>query len=257
MRRKNKERLLVSCIFFNLLMVLFVNYDIKYNKNILVISKPHIVLGEKKEVNKGNSVNPMVDKQFKINEKMNAKLDRIIVIDPGHGGVDKGTNIGDLYEKNINLEIASYTKSYLQEKGFKVFMTREEDKLIPLKEIGNFVNDIRPEVFVSIHVNSFKESKYEGISTYYYDPNGFQKEERIELAKSIQRENIEDGIWHDRGILRQNIAVLRYSNSTCALVECGFITNEGDKKKLQDENILKSTGENIAKGIINYMEDKN
>ncbi|WP_027623747.1 N-acetylmuramoyl-L-alanine amidase family protein [Clostridium lundense] len=257
MRRKNKERLLVSCIFFNLLMVLFVNCDIKYNKNILVVSKPHVVLGEKKKVAKENLDNLKMDKPFKMDEKIDRKLDRIIVVDPGHGGVDKGTNIGNLYEKNINLAIASYTKSYLQQNGFKVYMTREEDKLIPLKEIGNFVNDIRPEVFVSIHVNSFKENKYEGISTYYYDPNGFQREERIELAKSIQKQNIKDGIWHDRGILRQNIAVLRYSNSNCVLVECGFITNEGDRKKLQDESILKSTGENIAKGIINYINNKN
>lgn len=252
MRRKNKENILVSCIFFTLLMVFFVNYDIKFNKNILVRKEPHIILGEKKKENKEN-----VDKQYKTDEKINRELDKIIVIDPGHGGIDKGTNIGNLYEKDINLKIAYYTETYLKDKGFKVFMTREEDKLIPLKEIGNYVNDIKPEVFVSIHVNSFKESKYEGIATYYYDSNGFQKEERMELARSIQRESVRDGMWYDRGILKQNIAVLRYSDYTCALVECGFITNEEDRKRLQDENILKSTGENIAKGIINYVQNKN
>jgi N-acetylmuramoyl-L-alanine amidase len=230
-------------------MALFVNYDIKFNKYIFAAQEPSTVLGEKKKLNEEN-----MDKQFKKNEKINEDLNKIIVIDPGHGGADKGTNIGALYEKDINLKIAFYTRQYLQDKGFNALMTREEDKLIPLKEIGNFVNDIRPNVFVSIHVNSFKESKYKGISTYYYDPNGFQKEERMELAKSIQSENTKDGTWYNRGVLRQNIAVLRYSNFTCALVECGFITNEEDRKKLQDENILKNTGENIAKGIINYIE---
>ncbi|KAJ50406.1 N-acetylmuramoyl-L-alanine amidase [Clostridium tetanomorphum] len=247
---KNKEKGLIPCIFSILLILLFLNTNTRLSRIILINSETNIVLAEKKDTLEENKMSLRSEK------KMDKLSDKVIVLDPGHGGKDKGTSIGNLYEKDINLKIAFHTKKYLEKKGIKVFMTREDDKLIPLKEIGKFVNNIGPEVFVSIHVNSFKESKYNGISTYYYDVNGFQNEERIQLAETIQKESVMDGIWYDRGIRKQNIAVLRYSNSPCALVECGFITNPGDRNKLQDEKILKSTGENIAKGIINYIMSK-
>ncbi|MEW9094384.1 MAG: N-acetylmuramoyl-L-alanine amidase [Clostridiaceae bacterium] len=229
MKHKNNEKSLRAYIFFILLVVFFVNYDMTYNHNLLY-RKSFVSLFTEKS-----------DKKHSV------------VIDAGHGGIDKGTNYEDLYEKDINLKIALYMKKYFEEKGFQVYMTREEDVLLSLKDIGDFVNDKKPDVFVSVHVNSFKDPGYDGISAFYHSPDGFQNEERIELAETIQEEVSKDGIWFDRGIKEQDIAVLRYSKYVCSLVEVGFMTNKEDRAKLQNENILKNTGENIANGIIKYI----
>lgn len=169
--------------------------------------------------------------------------------------MDKGTSFGDLYEKDINLKIAFYTKEYLEKQGVQVFMTREEDKFLYLREISNYSNGLNPDILTSIHVNSNKDSSYNGIITYYYDSEEFQKEERIKLANTIQKEVSSGETWRDGGIRKQNIAILRWSNVPCALVECGFITNVEDRKKLNNEKVLKITGVNIAKGIINYLKE--
>lgn len=219
-------------IFITLLLMLFVNYDI--NNNLYLYRKEVLPL---------------------VTEKSDAAYS--IVIDPGHGGIDKGTNHKELYEKDINLKVALYIKEYLEDKGVKVYMTREEDILLSLREIGDFVNDIKPHAFVSVHVNSFKDPSYDGFSAFYYSEGGFQREERIKLAEIIQEEVNNSGLWFDRKIKEQNIAVLRYSKYPCALVEIGFMTNEGDREKLTNENILKTTGESIGKGILKYVTPKN
>lgn len=219
-------------IFIMLLLALFVNYDI--NNNLYLYRKEVLPL---------------------FTEKSDATYS--IVIDPGHGGIDKGTSYQDLYEKDINLKIGLYLKEYLEDKGVKVYMTREEDILLSLREIGDFVNEIKPHAFISIHVNSFKEPSYDGFSAFYYSEGGFQKEERIELAQIIQEEVSNSGLWFDREIKEQNIAVLRYSNYPCALLEIGFMTNEKDRERLTNENILKTTGESIGKGILKYVTLKN
>ncbi|SQB34267.1 N-acetylmuramoyl-L-alanine amidase family protein [Clostridium cochlearium] len=232
MRIKDRKKFLSSCIFILMCMILILSYDGKYNKNFA-----------KENYNKILTLSNISLKNKKV------------VLDPGHGGMDKGTSFQDLYEKDINLKIAHYTKEYLESHGIQVFMTREEDKFLYLREISNYSNSINPDIFISIHVNSNKDNSYNGIITYYYDPEEFQKDERIELAKTIQKDVSKGEIWRDGGIRRQNIAILRWSDVPCALVECGFITNEQDRKRLRDDKVLKKTGVNIAKGIINYLKE--
>ncbi|WP_125153423.1 N-acetylmuramoyl-L-alanine amidase family protein [Clostridium rectalis] len=264
MRITNKEKFLKGSIFFVLIMVLFSSYDIKCNKNVVASKEnPYVVVASKENSDKNKIGDKILhedeDKEIEEGDEENLNYidniifnKKLIVIDAGHGGKDKGTIMGSLYEKDINLKISKYTKNYLEYAGYKVLMTRNEDKFIPLREIGNIVNKEKPEIFVSIHVNSFKESKYKGISTYYYDYKGYQRDERIKLAKTIQNSNAKSGLWYDRGIYRQNIAVLRYSKSPCVLVECGFITNPDDRDKLNKDKALKITAKNIALGIIEY-----
>ncbi|KHO40177.1 N-acetylmuramoyl-L-alanine amidase family protein [Clostridium tetani] len=232
MRIKDREKFLSSCIFIFMCMVLILSYEGKYNKNFA----------------KENSNKIVTLSNISLKNKK-------VVLDPGHGGMDKGTSFGDLYEKDINLKIAFYTKEYLEKQGVQVFMTREEDKFLYLREISNYSNGLNPDILTSIHVNSNKDSSYNGIITYYYDLEEFQKEERIKLANAIQKEVSSGETWRDGGVRKQNIAILRWSNVPCALVECGFITNVEDRKKLNDEKVLKITGVNIAKGIINYLKE--
>ncbi|MFL0267630.1 N-acetylmuramoyl-L-alanine amidase family protein [Candidatus Clostridium radicumherbarum] len=229
--------------------------DLGYN-----ITKDGYILKIKKKLEHNNFVS--IDRNNKKNiiiliSKVDKPFTHSVVIDPGHGGVDKGANYGSLYEKDINLKIANYAADQLEFSGIKVILTRDEDKLLPLKEIGDITNSSLADIFVSVHVNENKESKYCGVSSYYYDPNGFQTEERIRLAKTMQSELVKSDSWKNVGILRQNFAVLRYSNIPSVLLECGFISNTEDRNKLTQDNVLRNYGDNIAKGVIKYFQKNN
>lgn len=219
-------------------------------------TKDGFILSVKKYFDSNNSV--FLDKNNNKNiivfiSKENSPYSHVVVLDAGHGGKDIGANYGNIYEKDINLKIANYAALELQYKGFKVIQTRDEDKLLALKEVGNITNSAAAEIFVSVHINENKESKYKGITSYYYDPSGFQKEERIKLAKTLQKELIKSDEWNDRGILRQNFAVLRYSEIPCVLLECGFLSNPEDREKLTQEIVLRNLAHNITNGVINYF----
>lgn len=179
-----------------------------------------------------------------------------VVLDAGHGGIDKGANFGKIYEKDINLKIANYAAEELEFKGFKVIQTRNEDKLLALKEIGNITNAASAEIFISVHINENKENKYKGVTSYYYDPSGFQTAEKIKLAKTIQKELIKSDEWNDRGIIKQNFAVLRYSKIPGVLLECGFLSNAEDREKLTHDIVLRNFAHNITNGVINYFGDE-
>lgn len=212
-----------------------------------------------KYFNENNSV--FLDKNNNKNinifiSKEDAPYSHVVVLDAGHGGVDKGANFGNTYEKDINLKIANYAAIELQFKGFKVIQTRDTDELLKLKEVGDITNASSADIFVSVHINENKENKYKGVTSYYYDPNGFQKQERIKLAKDIQKELIKSDEWYDRGVLRQNFAVLRYSKIPAVLLECGFLSNAEDRGKLNQDIVLRNLAHNITDGIINYFDNE-
>lgn len=178
-----------------------------------------------------------------------------VVLDPGHGGNDKGTNIGTLYEKDITLKIVKDMTEFLRYNGCSLVYTREVDKWVDYKiGIPNLVNSSNADVFVSIHINAYAQSsKYNGISAYYYDPDGYQKDERIKLASLIQDEVVKSDGWFNRGITRSALHVLKYSKIPCVLVECGFMTNPDDRKRMTDDQVLKRLANNISNGVVEYL----
>ncbi|MHC6178484.1 N-acetylmuramoyl-L-alanine amidase family protein [Clostridium sp. JNZ X4-2] len=243
MRINGRKNFMFPCIFFVLLMLIF-------SKSMKIL-------------NVNNSINMMaapidkeIDEQNVYNKHVPLKK-YYIVIDPGHGGIDKGTSYGNMYEKNLTLKIARYAASYLKNKGSVVFLTRNKDKLLGLDEIGDKANSSYADVFVSIHVNSLNDKGFGGITTLYYDVNGYQKDERIKLARAVEKESVKSDNWENRGIKRQNLAVLRYSKIPGVLVECGFITNSQDRIRLSNEDVLKRLGQNISNGIIDYLNENN
>ncbi|ERI89914.1 N-acetylmuramoyl-L-alanine amidase [Clostridiales bacterium oral taxon 876 str. F0540] len=218
--------------------------------------KDGFVIKIKKNFNENNFVYLDKNNSKKINilvSKLEKPFHNTVVIDAGHGGVDKGANKGNIYEKDLTLKIANYALEELRFAGYKVVMTRDSDKLLSLREIGDITNAASADVFVSVHINENKSSVFKGITSYYYDPNGFQKNERMKFAKIMQDNLIKSDEWEDRGILRQNLAVLRYSQIPCVLIECGFLSNEEDKAKLSKDEVLRNIGVNIEKGITNYL----
>ncbi|HBC97930.1 MAG TPA: N-acetylmuramoyl-L-alanine amidase [Clostridium sp.] len=241
MKIKSRKNFVLFYVFFTLIMLALGKYI--------------------KILNMGNSLNITTTPISKSIYKQNSGSRYIplkkyyIVIDPGHGGIDKGTSYGNMYEKDLTLKIARYAASYLRSKGNVVFLTRNKDKLLGLDQIGDKVNSSCADVFVSIHINSLNDKNFNGITTLYYDVDGYQKDERIKLAKSVEGEAVKNDNWENRGIKRQNLAVLRYSKIPGVLVECGFITNSQDRARLSREDVLKRLGENISNGVISYLNE--
>lgn len=191
--------------------------------------------------------------------KSKKPYEHVVNIDPGHGGMDKGANYKDLFEKDLTLKISKLTQNYLLYSGYKVNLSRNDDKLNALKNVADWSNTNGGEILVSIHINSNKESQYKGISTYYSETrseivSSSQNAERLKLAKALQQE-IASSTWQDRGVFKQNLKVLRYSKLPCVLLECGFLSNNEDRAKLQNDQTLTGLSFDISKGIEDYFKN--
>jgi len=137
---------------------------------------------------------PINPERFKTEElvakdKETWKLDTII-IDPGHGGKDPGTvGDGSLMEKDIVLDIGRQLKKLLEQSGLfqNVVMTRESDVFVPLMNRAEIAKDMNGKLFISIHVNSNKNSRIRGFETYFLRPG--KNENALEVLEVVQREN--------------------------------------------------------------------
>ena len=252
MRIANRKRFMFSCIFFTFVLLIFGKSVVllKEGKLSKGLSSPIVMATEKNKV-------PISSEGSEKNKDANKKY--VVVLDAGHGGIDFGTSYKNLNEKDITFKIVKYAEEYLKDEGYTVVLTRNEDKLVPLKEIGNIANEAKADAFISIHINSLDDINYKGITAYYYDGKGYQKDERTKLSKTIEDEIMKSDNWENKGVKRENFAVLRYTKMPSTLVECGFITNEEDRGKLIKDEVLKRLAKNISNGIIKYLDenDKN
>ncbi|MBU5425724.1 N-acetylmuramoyl-L-alanine amidase CwlD [Tissierella pigra] len=193
---------------------------------------------------------------------------KVIAIDPGHGGVDPGAvSKNGIKEDEINLQIALKLKRLIEQSGGIVVMTRFEDEglytsesktlrqmkredLFNRKEI---VNGSNSEIFISIHLNSFIRPTYYGAQTFYNkDSEGSQQ-----LALIIQKElkNILDKDNNRQPQVRDDIFILNEVNIPSVLVECGFLSNSNEEKLLINESYQEKIAWAIYVGIMNYFNE--
>lgn len=191
-------------------------------------------------------------------------IKRTIVIDPGHGGIDGGAvSKNGIIEKDINLKISLKLKKQLEEKGFSVVMTRETDiglysetgrirdkKNEDLENRCQLKGKVNPDIFISIHLNMFPQSKYYGAQVWYSKVG----EEAI-IGHMIQQNLIKD-LKNDNSrsekCAKGAYKLLRcYDNVPSILVECGFLSNPEEEQKL----ISDTYQEEIAKSIGNSIEE--
>lgn len=114
----------------------------------------------------------------------------VVVVDPGHGGDDYGTHSNGkptYHEKHLNLATANMLKTYLEQNGITVIMTRKEDVFIALDKRAEFANRMKPTLFVSVHYNSAPSKEADGVEVFYYrceKDKKRTKESRL-LAKAV------------------------------------------------------------------------
>jgi N-acetylmuramoyl-L-alanine amidase len=197
-----------------------------------------------------------------------------VVLDPGHGGHDKGAVSRYGYEKNFALDVARKLRPLLQAKGLRVIMTREGDYFVPLEVRAQIANAARDSIFVSIHFNATdRDPNATGFEIFSFTPRGAPSTSDNSVALSaldIQAGSTVDAqsmalsscIYHsllghipefDRGIKRARFAVLRLTRVPAVLIEGGFLTERGESQLIAKSDWRAKLAQSISVGIQNYQ----
>lgn len=225
----------------------------------------------------------------------NTGANKIIVIDPGHGGKDRGARgTKGLTEKEVVLDISLKLKKIIEKNlGYKVILTRDGDTYVSLKERTAIANSNNADLFVSIHANASKRKNVSGIETYYLD---FAKSDQALETATRENEtpflNIRDDVQYIladmvantkmnessqfAGIVQNSLIkglqkkyhrvrnlkakggpfyVLYGANMPSILVETSFISNPAEEKRLKSKKYRESLAYYILKGIERYFKE--
>lgn len=195
---------------------------------------------------------------------------RTVFLDPGHGGSDPGATAGGYKEADLNLSVAKKVQSLLLNRGYTVHMARTSNTYLSLLDRSIMANDLKPDIFVSIHTNSTagEETSANGIESYFYkyfpeyppkinedmhdDPDRILKS--ITLTNLIQGKMIDYTGANDRGTDGDTFSVLRESAMPATLTEIGFINNSSERKKLITDSYQNQLAKAIADGIDQYFK---
>ncbi len=193
---------------------------------------------------------------------------KVIFIDPGHGGIDSGASYYGVNEKDLALEIYFKLKNKLVSDGYTVKSSRESDIYVDYKtERSEIANKLGADIFISLHFNaSGKGTGPQGIETYIYrveeeyppvinqrfhnDPTRIAYSER--LAKLVHNNVIKETNQIDRGIRRESFAVLRETMIPAILIEMGYLDNPIDRSLVQTNEYKEALVEGLRKGINAY-----
>src|SRR5213083_155833 len=196
-----------------------------------------------------------------------------VVLDPGHGGHDKGQLSRYGPEKEFALDVARKLRPLLQAKGLRVIMTREGDYFVPLEVRAKIANAARNSIFVSIHFNATNDNpNATGFEIFSFTPRGAPS--TSDSAVALSSFNMQPGsevdaqsialsacIYHsllghiteyDRGIKRARFAVLRLTKVPAVLIEGGFLTERGESRLISNKDWRGKLAAAIGVGIESY-----
>ncbi len=199
--------------------------------------------------------------------------DKIIVIDPGHGGADPGAEAHGMNEKSLVLDVAKRMRSTLQAQGYKVMLTRHNDQFLELKERPRRAAAWQADLFISLHVNAASSSAKGGETFVLSIPGHLSTndpatktpsskagtgnahdEANVALGYALQRAMMEGTPLEDRGLRRARFQVLREAQCPAALVEIGFLTHSSDAKRLSTAAGREQVALSLSNGVGRYMK---
>lgn len=169
-----------------------------------------------------------------------------VCIAAGHGGSDPGAVRGSRKEKDATLKIAKKVGAKLKAKGISVLYTRTKDEFVSLKEQCAISNTWGSDVFLCVHVNAAENEKAEGIETWHYKTVG---QKTKSLAANVQTELIAATGAVNRGVKQGTFYVLKHTKAPAVLIECGFISNSAECRKLFNDAYQEKIATAIADGI--------
>lgn len=170
-----------------------------------------------------------------------------VVLDAGHGGSDYGAIREGVNEKDLTLEMTKKLKSYLQNYGVKVVMTRDKDETVSLQRRSEISNEINPDAFVSIHINSFTKPEAVGLETYWYQPQSKALGQIVQnyLALSIDSP--------DRGLQSARFYVINHTKAPSILAEVGYISNPKERAEMCTSQRQQKTVKAIGDAVLLYL----
>ena len=190
---------------------------------------------------------------------------KVILIDPGHGGIDAGASANGAVEKEINLDIALRLQEFIEESGGIAILTRSEDvstadknrsknltqKKSDLIERKKAIEKYNADVFISIHMNKFPEEKYYGAQVFYPSKN----EESKKLGELMQNSLKEylDKTNTRKAKATNDIYVIKDNEIPSVLIECGFLSNKEEAKKFSEAEYRQKTAWAIYLGINKFF----
>ena len=206
--------------------------------------------------------------------------EKIIVIDPGHGGQDSGARgPDDTLEKTVTLELARLMASEL-EPEFKVVLTRNDDYHVDLDHRTSAANHLKASLFISIHTGAGFTHSTAGTAIYYYQRVSNSGTAEEQAPKTTHRKSIRPVLWKNIQIeyLEQSqalarkiagrfdsaaatqiriegspLAVLQGAAMPAVMIEAGHLTNPAEEKQLRDHRYLMDLAAQIARGIEDFM----
>lgn len=187
---------------------------------------------------------------------------KIIYLDPGHGGIDPGSIYKDIYEKDINLNICLKLKKELEKMGALVYLTRYDDydlstpntstrKKSDLNNRVRLINDSQADMYLSIHLNATNKENWHGAQVFYDDINKENKRIALILQKEFQKNTNTN-----REIKKISTMLLnRKVTIPGVLIEAGFLTNNNERYLLKQNEYQEKISKIITKGVIKYLKE--
>ncbi len=182
---------------------------------------------------------------------------KVIAIDPGHGGADPGAvGVSGSLEKDVNLRLSLYLEKYLTKNGAKVVLTRSED--VALSEVkkedldarAEIVAEAKADIFISMQCNAIPDQTCQGAQVFFYPES--TKGER--LATEVQSQ-----LWSQTEQVKKREAqtisapyILKAVDIPAIIVEAGFLSNPEEEALLLDPSYQKKVAKSVYQGIIEY-----
>ena len=191
-------------------------------------------------------------------QEVNNKLvGKVIILDVGHGGKDKGTSVNEVYESKLNLEIALKLRKELTRQGMDVILTRDDDYDLSSPDVNrrkksdfdnriNLINSSKADIYLSIHMNYLNDTKYYGAQVFYTDGND-------DLARVMQQ-SFKDNLKSPREEKKLSEGIYMYKKLKVpgVLIECGFLSNEKERGLLVQDEYQNRIVKTIVDGLLNY-----
>ena len=195
-------------------------------------------------------------------------LSKKIVLDAGHGLPDGGAvGINGSIESTLNLAIAKKVEKKLRKKGYEVIMTRCDDNSLSPEGLSiaarkkddmhkrlEIINSSGADIFVSIHMNKFPDSKYKGAQIIY--SQNYENSKTLALCLQERFHKIKNNT-SKRSVMAapKSIFLLKNAQIPAVIAECGFLSNYEEEKLLNDEDYQAELADAIYKGILDYYKN--
>ena len=256
-------------------------YDSSYqawfylDRNGIYVTGSHIINGALHSF-KGNGVWIREIKENTVSNELpfaTSNYQKVIFLDPGHGGKDPGAQYLGLKEKDLNLQVSQQLKTKLESLGYKVIMSRSTDIFVDfVTERSKMSNETNADMFISIHFNATGhglDSGEDGIQTYTYLPTGnipsvinkkwhdnpTRLKYSYKLGSYIHQSVLATTHAKDAGLLAKSFAVLRESNKPAVLLELGYMDDSKESQKIRTKEYQQKLVDGITQGIQQYYNN--